>query len=154
MKDPDGIGRVGMKRFDWCRSGRIELRLTNTLNSHTGPRNAIQGSTDWCLDKGTQDCQSQMKAYWTKHVWFSYSSSTTFAQLQEHPIQTERLCETMNFNNEFAAPLISIRRAPQNDPRVLSLSLIEDFSCLITQAAAHLRKEHASIDLKNGIFSI
>ena len=54
----------------------------------------------------------------------------------------------MNFNNEFAAPLISIRRAPQNDCRVLSLSLIEDFSFLITQAAAQV----ASIDLKNGPF--
>ena len=82
--------------------GRIELRLTNTLNSHTGPRNAIQGSTDCCMNERTKDCRSQKKACWRKHLLASYSSSTAFAQLLEHPIQTERLCETMNFNNEFA----------------------------------------------------
>ena len=82
--------------------GRIKLRLTNTLNSHTGPRNAIQGSTDCCMNERTKDCRSQKKACWRKHLLASYSSSTAFAQLLEHPIQTERLCETMNFNNEFA----------------------------------------------------
>ena len=111
-----GLNLMDCERFGWnwkswgekiwlvadLDLGRIKLRLTNTLNSHTGPRNAIQGSTDCCMNERTKDCRSQKKACWRKHLLASYSSSTAFAQLLEHPIQTERLCETMNFNNEFA----------------------------------------------------
>ena len=131
--------------------GRIELRLTNAVNSHTGPRNAIQGSTDWCLDKGTQDCRSQKKACWTKHVWFSYSSSTAFAQLLEHPIQTERLRETMNFNNEFAGTSYQHSQSASKWPQSTFIVTNWKFffpdhpsSCTYAQVA--------SIDSKNRLF--
>ena len=93
--------RLRLLRIWWLWKIWIEM-LTNTLNGHTGTRNAIQGSSDCRLNEGTQNCWSQKSAFWRNHLLASYSSSTDFAQLLEHPIQTERLRETMNFNNEFA----------------------------------------------------
>ena len=125
--------------------GRIELRLTNTLNSHTGPRNAIQGSTDCCMNERTKDCRSQKKACWRKHLLASYSSSTAFAQLLEHPIQTERLCETMNFNNEFAGTSCQHSQSTSKWPQ--STFIVTNWRFFFP---AHQSKLHRLI-LKNGL---